>query len=130
MRMSTGETMSELRNKVLDVEVAEKVMGLVVSGSPELVARSQEEMRGGRYWDLPAYSSSISYAFQVQDRIAELGLQEEYVDALSEIAGKGLAGPVLSFPHEIWLFYVHASPEQRCRAALEAVKEKAKAASG
>lgn len=72
----------------------------------------------------PLYSSDIRLAFQVEERIAELELQGEYELALAEVVTDGKPNMA-----HVW-DYVHASPEQRCRAALEAVKGKTKVASG
>lgn len=84
---------------------------------------------------LPHYSDEIAAAFKVEDRIAELGLHVKYLRALIDLAVLADAEWQTSEIYSAWLPnglwpIVHASPEQRCRAALEAVKEKAKATSG
>lgn len=73
------------------------------------------------YWQP---TRSISQAFQVEDRIAELGLKKEYSRVLQQI----ILDTGTSYDHEFDL--IHASPEQRCRASLQCVKEKAKAVGG
>lgn len=76
-------------------------------------------------WEPRPFSESIEAAMQVEDRIAELGLQGNYVAALWEVLG-GQIG--VNFWNKsnfetMWLC-THASAEQRCLAALKAVQEK------
>lgn len=117
--------MSELRQ--LDLDVAEQVMGF-----DRMNARVDPMVRNGdpQYFMgypvghdfAPYYSIDIAAAFQVEDRIAELGLQRQYIIALR---GETRAQMIAAACGYEWKL-VHASPEQRCRAALECVKEKAK----
>lgn len=76
---------------------------------------------------LPLYSTDIAQAFKVEDTIAELGLKHTYCQALAVIVADAVTERGRVVDH---FDFIHASPEQRCRAALECVKEKAKAASG
>lgn len=84
----------------------------------QFITRYPEDPLRSHVYEIPYYSSSIAAAFQVEDRVAELGLKSEYVQALQGELQSAIT----------WDF-VHASPGQRCRAALQCVKEKAKAAS-
>jgi hypothetical protein len=65
-----------------------------------------------------AYCQHLSLAYVVEERIAELGLQGEYVEALARIVAAGTGGSV-----KLWLC-LHASAADRCRAALECVRKK------
>lgn len=71
------------------------------------------------YGPLPAYESSIAAAWEVEERVADLDLVEEYEQALiKEVADEPRAMP--------WPL-IHASPAQRSRAALAAVRQEVKA---
>ena len=60
---------------------------------------------------VPYYSTDIAAAMQVEDRIEELGLIPEYCEALLNITDA-------SEHFEL----IHASPEDRCRAAVMAAE--------
>lgn len=65
---------------------------------------------------MPSYSEEITLAFQVEDRIAELGLRHEYYHALGNVVAASVKERFFdSFD------LIHASAEHRCRAALVAV---------
>lgn len=66
------------------------------------------------------YSTSIADAWLAEERIAELKLKKQYVEALQEIVGTR-RDIVLKFT--IWAL-VHATPEQRCLAALKATENR------
>jgi hypothetical protein len=73
-----------------------------------------------RYWEPMPYSTDIAAAYTVETRIAELGLQEEYMAALWDIVGEAT-----NYDDAKGRFmYKHASPEQICLAALKAVEVK------
>lgn len=62
------------------------------------------------------YSRDISAAYEVEEKIKELGLQVKYTQALKLlIIGEGEYAGMFDF--------IHATPEQRCKAALIAVLE-------
>ena len=66
--------------------------------------------------DLPHYSRDISAAYQMEERIKELGLEEKYINRLIRLLG-------ISAPYLDQLFIlVHATPEDRCRAAVLAAE--------
>lgn len=70
------------------------------------------EYRGKNYWSHHSTvnwkpSLSIENSYEVEGRIEELGLQEKYSNELCKITGV-LSGWGL----------IHATPEQRCKAAL------------
>lgn len=78
---------------------------------------------------LPLYSADMAHAFQVRTRMRELGFTFRLSDApngrsavsfFHDDAEQGLAGAAVEDTDALAI----------CRAALEAVKEKAKAASG
>lgn len=65
---------------------------------------------------VPHFSSDIACAMQVEERIKELGLHQQYAAALAET----VHNPVLSYPD---LFAViHASARDRCLAARAVVE--------
>lgn len=107
----------------LDAEVAERVMGWArqpdynywmtfLAGSFQLRALIAT-------WKP---SESVDTAMQVEDRIAELGKQGDYIAALWDVMGadRGVNFWTASNIEAFWLC-VHATAEQRCRAALSAV---------
>lgn len=68
-----------------------------------------------RAWlDCPRYGESISAAWEVEEKIKELRLQAKYCEALKQV--------VIGTGEYVGMFdYIHATPEQRCKAALLAV---------
>jgi hypothetical protein len=68
-------------------------------------------------------TEEIEAAMQVEDRIAELGLQAQYVSALQLIGDKSTTARVITDTGRLWRL-VHATAEQRCRAALAAIEGK------
>lgn len=61
-----------------------------------------------------AYSLEISSAWKVEEKIEELRLQVKYCMALKQV--------VVGTGEYVGMFdYIHATPEQRCKAALLAV---------
>ena len=91
----------------LDALVAERVMGWLKHERYGLIS-------------VPPYSTDISAAWQMEDRIAELGLIEEYCFQLNSIANAHLDRDYFRQPQRWQL--IHATPEDRCRAALKAVE--------
>jgi hypothetical protein len=109
-------------NRELDAQVAERVMewtgfthngriGYPPDADPNHVLPSV----------VPKYSESIEAAMQVENRIAELGLQTRYVLELAKIVDprSNRNDAVMS----LWWALVHATSEQRCRSAYAAVKD-------
>lgn len=68
--------------------------------------------------DVPEYSRGIALARQVEERIGARGLREAYAEALTDVV-VGRTPPYFS-DEEIFQI-AHATPEQRCHAALRAV---------
>ena len=122
-------------SRELDAEIAERIFGytldyefadMMFDGAPcvkELRSRDDE-------WGvLPFYSTEIGDAWLVEDEIERRHFQQQYVDTLADmvtttdsivediIALHGLSDALI-----IWRI-LRATPEQRCRAALAAVKE-------
>ncbi|WP_339193772.1 hypothetical protein MKY95_18715 [Paenibacillus sp. FSL P4-0176] len=63
-----------------------------------------------------AYSLEISSAWEVEKKIKELRLQAKYCIALKQV--------VIGTGEYVGMFdYIHATPEQRCKAALLAVQD-------
>lgn len=76
--------------------------------------------------DLPEYSSDIAAVMEVETHIVEIGLEEEYGDALVWQMGLALQqkfemGRGAFYGYEVFEI-AHATAEQRCHAALAALK--------
>ena len=134
-------------SREMDAQIAEKVMGLnpctfkgkggisglltfwecECGGNSKCFPVNQEAV-DHPHSPLDRYSTDIKAAFEVEDRIAAMGLAEKYAMILGQSAalmeaeflyGEG------SKPQSGELFWLvaHATPEQRCLAALKAVGE-------
>lgn len=70
----------------------------------------------------PQYSTDLNEAYKVEEKIRELGLAEAYSKALhTEIAESTPGYFTLNRSNDIDIFLVvHATPQQRCKAALRA----------
>lgn len=103
----------------LDIRVIEDVLGAVkeLNGAREVVWRGKY-----RYYFLDSFkpSTDISAAFEIEIEIMTMEghIQIGYVSRLHEIVGVGFGKP-LTVVEELKL--IHATPEQRCKAALLAV---------
>lgn len=91
--------------------------------SPDRVSTKPPDGRRMRnnewHAQLPYYSTDIAAAWEVEEKIKELGLQRKYAEALGiVIAESGHKGLYVE-PFEL----IHATPEQRCLAALKAIGE-------
>ena len=62
------------------------------------------------------YSTDISAAWEVEEKIKEIRLREKYTQYLKNVVFSELAS------NHIW-YLIHATADQRCRAALLAVME-------
>lgn len=139
-------------SKELDVEVAEVIMGFrwfhCVAGTGiernQLCSPRQAEVWRELGWSLteipsppPAdqfnddtaalrYSTDINAAMRVEDRIAELGKRNDYVAHLWDQVGAVRDGVNFWTAQNLNAFWlcVHATAEQRCRAALAVFAEK------
>jgi hypothetical protein len=119
----------------LDALVAERVMGWKFIPLPKRNRSGLCINCGRAVWDDPRnrqtelgicneedcrYSTDIAAAWLVEERIAELGLIDEYCIELNAIANAhwddGKRQP------QRWQL-IHATPEDRCRAALKAVEK-------
>lgn len=65
------------------------------------------------------YSGSISAAWEVEEQIASLEKEGHYVNALCDVVGTPRDG-TRTLAMDDWRM-LHATPEQRCKAALLAV---------
>lgn len=70
-------------------------------------------------WEPMPFSESIEAAMKVEDRIAELGLCRAYIESLYSVIAESQNLRVISD----WDI-VHASAEERCRAAWAAIETK------
>jgi hypothetical protein len=77
---------------------------------------------------LKHYSSDLNAAYEVEEKIAEMGLTNKYIDALVDVVGVEFTpydGENL-LSYEQYYAIIHASAENRCKAALAAVQNKMK----
>jgi hypothetical protein len=110
----------------LDALVAERVFGVkyeLIHG--DYCIEDPEDSIA--YLVCPEYSSDIAAAFQLEERIEEIGLSERYAYALVEIVIPNSAFGFLNRgASSIDIFAVaHASPAHRCIAALTAMDRQA-----
>jgi len=108
-------------NHELNMQIAQEVTRLKGAGIPAGNTIPGYLGEDGWWRGLPDYSGSLDAAWQMEDEIERRGgrpLQDAYVVALRNI----LWPSILVIPY-LWDI-IHATPEQRCRAALEAVREK------
>ena len=103
----------------MDALVAEKIFDRsvrVIEGAYEYRHKLTKE---DHWYLVPEFSTDIAVAWLVEERIAELGLIKEYCMHLNEIANEHWdAGNRQS---QRWQL-IHATPEDRCRAALMAAE--------
>lgn len=111
-------------SRELDRRVAVEVMELALMQDTELTRRGfltykKQYCLTGDWLEtmVPHFSEDIAAAYQVESRIAELGLEREYMAALWDIAYK--MNPSLDDYRGDFL-YKHATPEMICQAALKA----------
>ena len=111
--MKVEKINKRLPGSELDAQVAERVMGWKdVRSKSKNDYWGKKQDRAGRWRSarVPDYSSEPGLAYDVEERIKELGLFERYTKELSKIVRtKGIPAD--------W-----ASPDQRCRAALKTVR--------
>lgn len=73
---------------------------------------------------VPTYSADLNACAEVEAEIARRGLQTEYVDTLLYLTERATQFP--PFDHAHLFALATATPEQRCRAALAAVRGETK----
>ena len=117
-------------NHELNAQVAEEVMGWIVQRMPFPPIYVVEVPPDGEDWTeawlpIPDFSGSLDAAWQMEEEIERRGIAmvTAYEKELSWIVGDTRQGEPFICSYDPWLF-IHATPEQRCRAALEAVREK------
>lgn len=124
------ESTKELSGPDLDRAIAERVFGWErVEGQTALAPFAYRRPDGHivHPYSAPSYSSSIRAAMEVEDRIAGLGKQGDYIAALWDVMGadRGVNFWTASNIEAFWLC-IHATAEQRCRAALAAIGDQQK----
>ena len=116
----------------LNARVAREVMGL---GPPDQAQQRHYHFPGentrysGRYssysvlLNIPDFSGCMNAAHEMEKEIERRGNipKLSYLEALEEVLGNPSLDEPYLLPYSIWA-YVHATPEQRCEAALEAVR--------
>jgi len=110
----------------LDALVAERVFGVkyqLIHGDYCV----EDPEHSIAYLVCPDYSTNIVAAFQVEERIEEMGLSERYAYALAEtVIPNSAFGFLNRGASSIDIFaMVHASPAHRCIAALIAMDRQA-----
>ena len=121
-----------MTDRELDVQIAEQILAIKKIFQPRDYKRADDALWGADEYSfipsgksprthmidakpVPYFSSDISCAMQVEDRIAELELQGLYVRELNKAVGTSRA--VTQFE------LIHATPRERCLAALAASKK-------
>ncbi|HEX6436735.1 MAG TPA: hypothetical protein VF182_06365 [Candidatus Binatia bacterium] len=100
----------------LDALTAERVFGWKDIARREHQPWGKRKDKGGRWRAarVPDYSTDPTYAADIEERMHELGLSTQYRKELAK------ASRAKNLPTD-W-----APPDQRCRAAIKAIKSKAK----
>ena len=70
---------------------------------------------------MPDYSGSLDAAWEMEEELGQRGLYVDYTVGLLRVVSGRARWP--ESYHAVWEL-IRATPEQRCRAALEAVREK------
>ncbi|WP_156088563.1 BC1872 family protein [Mycobacterium tuberculosis] len=127
--MKRGDILVMESGRKLDALVAEEVMGFTVYQAVEAnnyyrlldsdghavdPFGGERETEEEAWNDCYYYSTDMSAAWEVEEIFkGEVGFRASYVARLKEVLGPNA-----------WMFdFVHATPEQRCKAALLAVLE-------
>ncbi|MFD1136757.1 BC1872 family protein [Paenibacillus urinalis] len=107
--ITNAEILAEPPGRELDAYIAIKVMGfkeITIVGSHYFTDPIDTQVK--------PYSTDISAAWEVEEQIKELGLTVEYTGSLKQV--------VLGTGEYVGMFdFIHATAEQRCKAALLAV---------
>ena len=108
-------------NHELNAQVAREVLGWIVEisvpfGTPCVITSGPDEPH--RHERIPNYSGSLDAAFEMEEELERRDLKGAYVQYLTWNSG---SIDNLNSPYALWEI-IHASPAQRCEAALEAVK--------
>lgn len=85
---------------------------------PEYILPRPEGWRECWSRDLPDYANDMSAAFQMEERIKELGRERDYANALSILIAESDHQRLYVEPFDL----IHAPAEIRCRAALQIFK--------
>jgi hypothetical protein len=117
------ETSEPEPNRALDVRIAEQLFGVVYTfiHGDYLVQDPEDTIA---YLVCPHYSSDIAAAFAVEEQIDRLGLAGPYASHLAgQVLGSRASRVLAGGVSEQDLFALaHASPAQRCIAALQALE--------
>jgi hypothetical protein len=107
-------------SRELDAECGRALGWVVDQQNPKTVYAGYAS--DGKYSELPPFSTDPAAARQLEDEIERRGLQDAYIEVLVELCNT----PDLNldqWPKFIDIFaLLRATPEQRARAFLEAVK--------
>ena len=101
-------------NPELDRRVATEIMGFDLDEGGNIITMASDRTI---VWPglLPQYSTDIAAARSMEEQLARLGLHEAYAIALARLL-KYDRSPAGAFR------LIHATPRQRCEAALIAVR--------
>ena len=127
------EVDEKLSGRELDAAVAGRVMELkevqFVGERLQYHVPEHGVAYGGRWTAVvPYYSESIEAAMKVEDQVGEMGKRNDYIAHLWDEVGAERNDAKFWTAQNFNAFWlcVHATPEQRCRAALKAVDFEAK----
>ena len=105
-------------SRCLDAWVAVDVMELAGVGL-DSVGDFQYLHSPDRPHFVSEYSTDIAAAWEVEQKIEELKLRARYVQHLVA----AMLGKEVDSDEDMWWLLAHASPLDRCRAAIKATKE-------
>lgn len=112
--MTREEILALPTGKKLDALVADKVMGWEAKPGRAYYWTGKDRVVRSVFYQ---FSTDISAAWEAEEKIKQLRLHVKYCEALKKV--------VLSTGEYVGLFdYIHATPAQRCKAALLAVMDK------
>lgn len=137
-RLKDGEDMNDIELRELDAWIAEHLFsyewrrseatgrrGLFPPDYHPEWFKERADMTEGLCYDhpshVPPYSSSISSAMEMEEKILEMGLQREYAKSLiNVVADECLHTPELNYNFDL----IHATPLQRCLAVKVVIEKK------
>ena len=115
-----------MTNHELNAQVAEEVMGwIVLRSGPAPLYIIELPIKANAWLPVPDFSGSLDAAWQMEEEIERRELRYRYAQVLyAECLELNGGNWGLGFDRGLIWLLIHATPEQRCRAALEAVRER------
>lgn len=107
----------------LDVRVALQVMGWTHDERGFVDPNGEHFQDQWKKYPIypPKYSTDIAAALEIEEKLKARGLVSEYVEELRIVCGVEELGWDACYGDEEMFLFIHATPKQRCLAALKAV---------